>query len=483
MPPAEDPDDPDSPGAPAPPRPPFARTPAHLAAAAPANDIGRGPGAHGRPRPELQPQLDDRLLTPAFVALLAMQAAYGFSFSMFYLLPKYLATTGETAPRIGLVMSGFGLACIVTIPFLPAILRALGRRGALMAATTLLATAAAAFAIVDRPGWMAIPLRASEGVTWTIMFATAMTLTADMAPRRRLAQALGLAGAASLVMNALAPAVGEPLADRFGYRWAFGLAAVTALGAAALARRLPARYARGAAGSTAARNDNGGAAPAHAPAPQVDRAAASSRRAIYVVLGAGGLAFGTLFTFLAPFALEHGVRAIRLFFIGYTAASLTVRLLGGRMTDRLGHRAVATAATVLYGVAVASAGLLGVRHLLGLGLLFGVAHGTVFPALMALLIHDIAPERRPRILGIANGAMSLGVTAVFAAGVISARIGFPAMFAIAGALATLSAAGLLRTRPRQGPGPRPAKDSLEVPATSAGGRRPPALTRMARQPR
>src|SRR3569832_2407193 len=84
-----------------------------------------------------------RLFTPPFLRLLAMQAAYGFSFSMFFLLPKYLASVGEPAARIGFVMAGFGVACILTIPFLRGIVEARGRRGARGAAGRRRAAAAA----------------------------------------------------------------------------------------------------------------------------------------------------------------------------------------------------------------------------------------------------------------------------------------------------------------------------------------------------
>lgn len=376
----------------------------------------------------------DKLFTRPFVALLGMQAAYGSSFSMFFLLPKYLAAVGETPSRIGLVMGGFGVACILTIPFLPGIIRLCGRRGALMAATLLLAAAGAMFAVLTRPGWAAVVLRAAEGVTWTIMFSTSVALTAEMAPRDRLAQAIGLAGGASLIMNAVAPAIGEPLADRFGYRPAFLLAAVAALMAAALARRLPVSDKAPGPGSVRA-------TPGHrtaGPAP--------SRLSVYVVFALGGLAFSVMLTFLAPFALAAGVHAIRAFFIAYTCAALAVRVLGGRLSDRLGHASVAGGALLVYGLVIASTGFLGAHHLVLLGIGFGLAHGAAFPALMALLVTSTAPERRPRTLGIANGAMSLGISAVFPAGMLVKPLGYVAMFALAGGLTATSAALIWRRK-------------------------------------
>jgi MFS family permease len=371
-----------------------------------------------------------------------MQAAYGFSFSMFFLLPKYLAAVGEPPARIGFVMAGFGVACVLTIPFLRTIVEALGPRLTLMTANLLLAGAAAVFAVVDRPGVMAIPLRASEGVTWTLMFSTAITLTAELAPPDRLAQAIGLAGGASLIMNAVAPAIGEPLADRFGYRSAFFVASLSAIGAAALARRLTIPRPRVTAPEPA---------PTTAPAPPelaIGRPVspperAGARASLYVVFGVAGLAFSVLFTFLAPYALADGVRAVRMFFIGYTASAISVRVFGGRISDRLGHGFVATAALLLYGVSVASAGLLGSHHLFTLGVAVGTAHGAAFPALMALLIQGTPARRRPSVLGMANGCMSLGICAVYPAGVVAARLGYPALFAIAGGLTAASAALLV----------------------------------------
>ncbi len=381
-----------------------------------------------------------RLFSRPFVRLLGMQAAYGFSFSIFFLLPKYLASAGAAPTQIGFVMGGFGVACVLTIPFLHGIVAVLGRRGALMAATLLMAVAGAVFALVAPVGLGAVFLRAAEGVTWTIMFSTAVVLTAEISPKDRLAQAIGLAGGAALIMNALAPAIGEPLADRFGYRPVFLLASVAALLASALARRLPESRSAPAGDAVTGGVDVG-----------AGREAAARRIPIYVVFAASGLAFSVMFTFLAPFALAHGVRAIRAFFIAYTASALIVRVVGGRIADRLGHRFIVMCALLLYGCVVASTGLFGPHHLAALGLFIGLGHGALFPALMALLINNTSPAGRPRALGVANGAMSIGVSAVFPVGFLVGRIGYPAVFAIAGAL--VAASSVLLRRPRDRPMP------------------------------
>ena len=379
----------------------------------------------------------DRLFTGPFVTILALQGAYGFAISAYLLLPKSLAQAGGTPSQIGRVMAAFGIASVLTIPLLPRILGELGRRRALIVASLAMAGSSVGFALVSGPGAAAVALRGVQGVTWALMFSAAISLASELAPPARLAQAIGIAGGASLAMSAVAPAVGEPLVAALVYRALYLLAALAALGGAVLARRLP-RH-------SVAHVVTPGATP-H-PAPTALPAAPIRRLPIYLALAVGGFAYMVLFTFLGPFALQRGFQAIRAFFIAYTVAALGVRLLTGRLFDRVGHRAVGVRALTLYGLVVAATGVLGPGWMTALGLAFGVAHGAVIPSLMALLLQSAPLHLRPRILGIANAAMSVGIAAVYPAGGLVGRLGYPTVFIATGAL-TASAALLLRERGR-----------------------------------
>jgi len=375
----------------------------------------------------------DRLFTGPFVTILAVQAAYGFAMSAYLLLPKSLAQGGGTPSQIGRVMAAFGVASVLTIPLLDRIVSALGRRRVLIVASLVMAASSLGFAAYQGPGLPAVALRALQGVSWALLFSAAISLASELAPPSRLAQAIGVAGGASLAMSAVAPAIGEPLVAALGYRALYALAALAALLGAALARRLP--------GQPPARSFSAAAS----TAPALEAEPPARRLPVYLALGIGGFAYMVLFTFLGPFALQHGIQAIRAFFIAYTVAALGVRGLSGTLFDRLGHRSVGTKALVLYGAVVAAVGLLGPGWLTALGLAFGIAHGAVIPSLMALLLHSAPHYRRPRILGIANCAMSVGIAAVYPAGALVDRFGYPVVFVATGALTTCSAL-LLRER-------------------------------------
>jgi len=373
------------------------------------------------------------LFTRPFLRLLAMQACFGFAFSVFLLLPKILAATFASTPgAIGFVMAAFGVASVLSIPFIGRLVEGAGHRRALMLSNALLAAGALGFVLVTGAGPLAALLRGVQGVAWSLGFAAGMAVAADLAPPAQLAQAVGFVGASSLAMNALAPAIAEPLGERIGHRAVFALAAAVALLGAFLARRLPA---------------HGGQ---HAHAPSSDEPAPAPARAAgrgpYLVLGVAGLAFGVTFTFIAPFALARGFRAVRGFFAAYTIAALAVRVLAGRIADRVGPRRVACAATVLYGLSVIAVSALGPAPLALLGASFGAAHGAAFPALMALILAGAERRRRARALGIANGAMNLGIAAVSALGLVAERTGYPTVFVIAGGLTLATAAALARER-------------------------------------
>jgi MFS family permease len=376
-----------------------------------------------------------RLWTPAFVDLLISEALFGFSYALFVLLPKFLAVSyGATASQIGAVMASFGVASLVTIPLIAPIVRRLDCRRTMVLGTFLLGAAAFGYTFIHSAGVLAAVLRGAQGIAWSLTFAAGMSLVAEVAPPLRLGQGIGLYGAVALATSALGPAVAEPLASRFGARPLFVLSGVVALAGAWFCRRLP----TGAAPEAAAQKSS---APARS-------GAARSRAVVISVLAVGSLAAAVVSTFVAPFALTHGITAVRGFFVSYTLTALAVRIGATRLVDKLGRRNTAFAGAAGYGVVMIALATAGPEHLVPLGAAFGVVHGIVFPALMALVLGEVAREERPRLLAFANGAINLGITGLGAIGAIADRAGYVAVFAVTGAITTATAFLLLR---RQAP--------------------------------
>jgi MFS family permease len=350
-----------------------------------------------------------------FVRLLATNMAVGFSISCFYLLPKHLTVSYAATPgQVGAAVGIFGLMCVLVVPWLGRLVNALGLPRTLFLSQMVMAACGFAFAWVDGIGGMLLVLRAVQGLATAAVMTAGVAMVCELAPADKLGRAMGLAGAASLVMNAIAPAVAEPIGTRYGFAWVFILSGAAALGGAWLARRLP----------------EAAAVPLRlAPKPLPRRTFR-----VLAALAVTGAGFHVVMAFLAPLALKRGINTVSSFFLAYTAAALAMRTLGSGLTDRLGPKRTATAGILLYGAFIAAVAAVGSCSLAGLGLGFGLAHGALFPALMAMLFDQVPPAERARLAAFANGVLNLGMLTVLGFGQLANRAGLAMVFLITGGL-------------------------------------------------
>jgi MFS family permease len=361
----------------------------------------------------------ERWMSKPFVRLLATNMAFGFSISCFYLLPKHLTVTYAATPgTIGAVMGIFGLTCVLIVPWLGRAVLALGLARTLCLSQILMAACSFAFALLDGLGPAMMFLRTLQGLATAGVMTAGVAMVCELAPAHKLGQAMGLAGTASLIMNAIAPAVAEPIGAQYGFTWVFAMSGLAALLGFFVARKLP----------VLARN------PVATPTLAIPRRA----RPVLLALALSGVGFNVVMTFLAPLAMSRGVAAVSGFFAAYTLAALAVRILGHAMTDRLGLRRTAALATILYGAAIAGIAGVGPQSMVALGLVFGIAHGALFPALMVLLFHDTAPAARAKLAALSNGVMNLGMLTVLGFGQLANHVGLVAVFVITGLLVVAS---------------------------------------------
>jgi predicted MFS family arabinose efflux permease len=380
--------------------------------------------------------------TPAtsrqFALLLGLQFAFGIAFSIFVLLPKILAASLHAGPEgIGVVMSMFSFAGVAAVPFVGARVDRPGRPRLIVGGTALMLVSSLGYLAVDRVGPLAMALRAAHGVAYTVVFVSGAALAADLAPPGRMARTMALYGSANLVTNAIAPLFAEPLIDRLGYRSVFVVAAFASAVAMTLAIRLverpPAAHAPGADGSLGAVLRRGRA------------------RRMLIVMSLAGVALGAMFTFSQPMAIERGIHHVGTFFVAYTVAVIVVRLGLHDLIDRVGPQRACVGALLAYTVVLLCMRFLGAHvGLAALGAAFGVAHGFLFPAAMALGILDLPTAERGRMLTLTNAGFIGGGAFVLPLGGVAARAGYPTLFALCAA-GTLAGAVLLGRRPIAGP--------------------------------
>jgi MFS family permease len=395
------------------------------------------------PSPTLSPS---PLTIPAFRRLLLTQALFGVAYSVFLILPKYLATHLHAATGlISWIMASAAAANVVTAPLIGRIAGGSGARRGMVIGNLSMAAGSILFVFVASPGVGAFVARALQGMGWALVFSSAGMLAVALAPRDRMAQAIGLHGSANIVTNAIGPALAEPAIAAWGATPVFVAAAAIALLAAHQATRVSPRSPASAPPDPGAADAPLAAADATAPAviatpspsPPAVRAPGSSPFMLFSSLMLG-VACGVMFTLHQPLALDRGIHRVSDFLVGYTVGALAMRLGFGRLTDRLGPGRASAGSFILYGAVIAAMPTLrGSLGLAAFGVLFGVAHGVFFPALLALAIRSAPDTSRARVIAGFNATFNVGGAAVVPFGLLAEKHGFAAAFLPVG-LATLA---------------------------------------------
>lgn len=359
------------------------------------------------------------LLSRDFLLLLGSVSLYGFSWSFYLILPKYFASElGMDAAAIGRAVALQGATAVVVTPLVGWLVDRYGRRPWLTVGDLMIGLTGVLYIFVDREGVLLYAAQICWGVGMVMGFNAAGAMTADIAPSDRMAQAIGLFGAANLGMNAISPTIGELLAGSVGWTWVFVASASAGLVAALMSTRLkePAR---------------------HVPhADDLRRPIlGSSLLRVYGTTALMTAAFTALFTLHQPFALEQGVTQVRGFFIGFALLALTVRLGGGRLIDRFGVLRASVVSIALYSTVPPMLGLLGADHLFSIGAMMGFAHGIAYPALTALAIARADAASRGMVVSIIHGAFNGGhAFFAYALGRMAADRGFESAFWAAAAI-------------------------------------------------
>jgi predicted MFS family arabinose efflux permease len=373
----------------------------------------------------------DRLFTPAFVKLLWVQMLFGLSYSSFLLLPKFLRLElGASASEIGRVMGAAPIAAACIAPFIGGLALRWSRPTVLKWALFAEAFAAFGFAFSHDVGPHTFLFRVLQGSAWVTVFNLTATMAADLVPDRRMAQAIGYLGTGMLATNAVAPAVAEPLAARYGFPPVYFGAGVLvcfsffALNRLSQARRLTTKEEK-------------------IPAPELTRAPVLTVHYGSFLLGIG---IGTMFTYLQPFAIELGAQVVGDFFFGYVGAAVFVRTVLARLTDHMGPARMTIFALTLYSITVGGTAWLEPSYLLLVGIGLGISHGFGYPALTATGFNQVRREVRGRFMSWYTFSFNVGYafTALFLGPFVD-RHGFSALFFGNGILILSGAAMLFLT--------------------------------------
>lgn len=391
--------------------------------------------------------MQDILADPAFRRATLTNFFFFSSQNGFVLLPLYVKQLGGSEIEIGFVMGVYSAVGIVIQPLLGPWVDALGRKPFMFAGIVcvLLSTLLAAIA---HSVPLLIVVRVLQGLGFSAFFVANFSYVLDLVEPARRGMALGIYGVSGFASTALAPLLGEWLVRRWSFNALFAASGLVVVAAAWFVwqmhetQRAEIRWVRGLSWAREGFAD-----------------IFERHMAVAFFFGLGT---GTLFAFLPTFAEDLGVRTVALFYTGYAVSAIGVRIVGGRLIDTAGRRAViipsmfvlASAPAVLAATGVAAERHLGIPVLpvvVLTGLLSGVAHGFLYPALAALVADDAPPARRGAVIGVFSAIFLAGQAGgAFVFGAFAHAFGYPLMWlvlAVGIAIGGVVSVGLARPSP------------------------------------
>lgn len=295
-------------------------------------------------------------------------------------LPAYLTSLGGAEYK-GLIISLFAITAMLSRPFSGKLSDTIGRRPVMMFGSIVCLICSFVYPILSSVAGFLI-LRLVHG------FSTGFTPTgqtayiSDIIPAHRRGEAMGLLGTAGAVGMASGPAIGGMLANRAGLDVMFYCSSAFALLSVALI-----------AGMKETLDERHKFAAQHL---RVVKSDLFEPRVLIpcLIMALCAYSYGALFTVMPDFGEFVGIRNKGLLFTFLTAASLLVRLLGGKASDIYGRAAVLRVSTVVMVVAmlIIAFSTTALQLIVGVSI-YGFAQGVTSPTLLAWAT-DLSPANR-----------------------------------------------------------------------------------------
>lgn len=376
------------------------------------------------------------LYSPAFLLMSAANFFTVCSLGSFFLFPLFVQDHGGSKADIGILMGAFALSSVLVRPWISVMTDRIGRKRSYTIGCAIMTGLPLSYLIFQGDiSSFFLPLllfRIIHGVGLAFCFTSAFTYIADIVPQERLNEGIGMFGVTGISALAVGPFVAEIIIRDFGFS-SFFLAAA-GLGGMGLLLQLPLHESF----TQASEGDS------QSFFSVLKRRRTLTAALLAVLFGFGLSASGS---FVSPFAKEKAVVFISLYFLCYSSAAVTTRLLGGRLADRVGEERIIPYALVLTGAGLMMLIFLGGNVVLGLsGFLSGCGHGFLFPCLNTLAIRNEPIEIRGKINGVFTGGIDAGAfVGSIILGYIGEWAGFPTLFFAAG-LAFLIGLGIYKVR-------------------------------------
>jgi MFS family permease len=368
---------------------------------------------------------DDRLFTPRFFMMC------GFTFTVFLSAFQLLPTApfriidlGGSTFAAGLFLGFLTYASALSAPVTGALADRVGKRRMLISTSLVIAGFFGAYAL-SRSYVLPLVLVFFHGLAWSGLLSASSAYMTDAIPESRRAEGIGYWGMSTMFAVAMAPTVGLGIYHAYGWAWLCAEGALLNLVMAAIAFSLPET-------DVAARLTRDRFFGGH----MVEWRVAAVAVSLFVV----SFGYGGVTSFVAVYTEENGISPKGIFFTVFSVVVIFLRIVSGRLADRIGHRRFLLPCLALAAVGLLILSFARTRAILVLAaLVFGAGFGNMYPAFVAHVVKHVDASRRGAAFGGILAAFDTGIgTGSITIGAIAQHFGFGPAYLAAALLASLS---------------------------------------------
>jgi MFS family permease len=346
-----------------------------------------------------------KLFTPSFISLGISFFFFIFGIALFDVLPKHFKTLEFIPSQIGFIMSGHGIGGLIVIPVLIFIMDRVPIKRIIILGYFLFAIASLPFFFSDwEPALYMIP-RLFQGIFFTMMMISFVTEVSHVVPSKVRLAGFAIFGLMGQIPGSLSIIWAEFLLNQEGIFWvlissfvSFGISFVLLL------------FIKERKNNKNAPSDS----QINKPQPKLaDFLPIIKNKKLFPYFFwvlCLGYTFGTILSFLPQVLESNGLSEIRDFFIFYPITVIAIRLLFSRFFDKasrykvIGLPIICLPISLLFLPEVTCYTLLIIP-----GILYGIAHGVLFPVLTASMI-DFSPNHfRGRMTLLFQTFLNLGL--------------------------------------------------------------------------
>ena len=363
------------------------------------------------------------LYVPSFVLMAVANFFTVSSFGCFFLFPLFITSHGGAKADIGIVMGVTVLSSVLCRPWISEMIDRVGRKRCYGIGCITMSLLPLSYLMFrgELSGFY-LPLllvRFLHGVGLAICFTSGFTYIADIVPKERLNEGIGMYGVTALVGMAVGPVIAEIIIGEFGFQSFFIAASSLAFVGFFLHLPLAESYDGRISGS------------------ESSFFSVLKRKKMLLIVSLAflfGFGLAASSNFVSPFAKEQHIAFISLYFIAYSSAAVMTRFFGGRLADRVGEERIIPYALITTGAGFLVLIALGGDIILVVaGFMSGCGHGFLFPCLNALALRDEPRGIRGKINGIFTGGIDAGAfSGSIILGYVGQWAGFQTLFLIAG---------------------------------------------------